>query len=368
VFVSGHGLGHASRMIELLNTLGARAPDLRLAVRTSAPRWLFDLSARVPFEVHACDTDVGMVQIDSLRLDERATARRAAEFHATFGARADAEAAWLRRERAGAVVGDIPPLAFAAAARAGLPSLAIGNFTWDWIYEAYPAFDELAPEVLPEIRSAYAAASRALRLPFHGGFAPMAGRIRDIPLIARRSTREPLETRRVLGLGGGRPIVLASFGAYGATLPYAAALADGRLTVVTTDRDRSPVPDGLPPGALVRLELGALHARGLHYEDIVAAADVVLTKPGYGIVSECVANRTAVLYTTRGEFREQEALVADMPKWLRARHLPRADLLAGRWADAVEALVAQPDPPERPGIDGAEVAAEEILGMIARRS
>ena len=30
------------------------------------------------------------------------------------------------------------------------------------------------------------------------------------------------------------------------------------------------------------------------------AADVVVTKPGYGIISECIANDTAILYTSRG--------------------------------------------------------------------
>ena len=47
----------------------------------------------------------------------------------------------------------------------------------------------------------------------------MAAVTRDIPFIARRSTREREETRRALGLPGDRPVVLASFGAYGADLP-----------------------------------------------------------------------------------------------------------------------------------------------------
>ena len=37
--------------------------------------------------------------------------------------------------------------------------------------------------------------------------------------------------------------------------------------------------------------------------------------------------------------------------------ISQEDLLAGRWADAIEALAAQPAPPERPAVNGAEVAA-----------
>ena len=35
-YISGHGFGHASRQIELINALGTRRPDLSIVVRTSA--------------------------------------------------------------------------------------------------------------------------------------------------------------------------------------------------------------------------------------------------------------------------------------------------------------------------------------------
>ena len=45
-----------------------------------------------------------------------------------------------------------------------------------------------------------------------------------------------------------------------------------------------------------------IYAAGYRYEDLVAAVNVVATKPGYGIIAECVANETAILYTSRGRF------------------------------------------------------------------
>src|SRR4029077_21149832 len=224
----------------------------------------------------------------------------------------------------------------------GVPSIAVANFTWDWIYGVYPAFDELAPDVLPAIRRAYATATRALRLPLHGGFAPMAAVTRDIPFIARRSARDRDETRRMLGLPGGKPIVLPSFGGYGAALPLEVLRRSDRFTLL------GPVQEP-PPGLL--------------YQDLVAAADVVVTKPGYGIVSECVANRTAMLYTSRGRFIEYDLFVEEMPRVLRCRYLAQEDLLAGRWGDAIEALLAQPSAPTPPAIDGAAIAAREIITL-----
>jgi L-arabinokinase len=94
----------------------------------------------------------------------------------------------------------------------------------------------------------------------------------------------------------------------------------------------------------------------------VRAADVVVTKPGYGIISEAIANDTALLYTSRGDFREYDLLVKEMPKYLRVRHIERADLLSGRWDAALEALLNQPPAPERPATNGAAAAADLILG------
>ena len=101
------------------------------------------------------------------------------------------------------MIADIPPLAIAAARRAGIPSIVVGNFTWDWIYAYYPRFERMAPGVISTIARAYADADLALRLPVHGGFDSMAAVTVDIPFIARRSARDPAETRRRLGIDGG---------------------------------------------------------------------------------------------------------------------------------------------------------------------
>ena len=45
-YISGHGLGHASRSIELIEGARRRRPDARLVVRTAAPSWLFRATAR----------------------------------------------------------------------------------------------------------------------------------------------------------------------------------------------------------------------------------------------------------------------------------------------------------------------------------
>ena len=88
------------------------------------------------------------------------------------------------------MIGDAPPLACAAAAAAGIPSVVISNFTWDWIYEGYAErFDTDAPEVLPIIRDAYAQANEGWRLPMGGGFATFQSVV-DFPFVERQGRRD----------------------------------------------------------------------------------------------------------------------------------------------------------------------------------
>ena len=378
-YISGHGFGHASRDIEVLNALGRLAPGLPVNVRTAAPRWFFDLTLTRAIEWTPHETDVGVVQIDGLRLDEAATVARARAFFASLEQEAARDAAWLQEIGATLVVGDIPPLAFAAAARAGLPSIALGNFTWDWIYEAYRPWMGDGATFIEQVRQAYAGADLALRLPMHGGFS-MFRTVEDLPFIARRSMRAPAETRAALGLPSAEPLVLLSFGGYGLTridLPRVSDL-DGYTIVVTSDVTANRRADSAPDAAdAARLNLPAnvrlideagLYAAGLRYEDVVAAVDVVMTKPGYGIIAECAANDTAILYTSRGHFVEYDVLVREMPQWVRAGFISNEDLLAGRWQAALDGVMATPPAPERPSVDGADRAAKRILAAMSCRT
>jgi L-arabinokinase len=156
--------------------------------------------------------------------------------------------------------------------------------------------------------------------------------------------------------------VLASFGGLGIRhlgLERLGSLDD--CHVVTTGHALG-VEGAVPPGVTL-LQDTEVYAAGLRYEDLVRAADVVVTKPGYGIIAECLANDTALVYTSRGRFAEYDVLVAAMPRFLRCRFLGHDDLFAGRWQSHLDAVIAQPAPPDRPATDGARIAARHLLGI-----
>ena len=179
-----------------------------------------------------------------------------------------------------------------------------------------------------------------------GGFAGLESITRDIPFIARHSQRTQDDVRGALGLpprAAGKPLVLMSFGGYGVAGLDTAALGsleglhdcdDGFPRRATT---RSSRPQGL-----LYISEQQLYDNGLRYEDLVRGADVVVTKPGYGIISEAIANDAALLYTSRGQFVEYDVLVREMPRYLRARvHRTGGSAERETGATALEKLLQQ---------------------------
>jgi L-arabinokinase len=361
-FISGHGFGHASREVEVINVLGGARPDVRLLIRTAASPTLLARTIRVPYELRPGACDTGITQTSSVQHDDAATVRDAIAFYSGFERRVDDEATALAGNDVRLIVGDIPPLAFELAARLGVPSVAIGNFTWDWIYDTHPGLLDAAPWIPALIRGAYAKADRALELPFAGGF-EVFPRVEKLPLIARRPTRGRGETRAHFRIPPDRPAVLLSFGGYGMPGLDVSRIDCPDWTLVATDRVL-PMNGRARPEHLVFIEEQQFLSSQFRYEDLVAAVDVVMSKPGYGIVSECIACRTPLLYTSRGDFREYDIFVRDMPRYLRCQFLPQGDLFDGRWRVALDALTAQPAPAETIATDGAEAAAAALMEQL----
>lgn len=346
-YVTGHGFGHAVRLCEVLRAIRARAPGLAIALTGAIPEWLVRRDVPGPVELRALACDVGLVQRDALRVDEAETARRCAGFDATWDATLAREVAFLRASGARAVLADVPALPFAAAARAGLPALGLANFSWDWIYAHLAVRVPSLAASARRAAEAYGTASLLLELPFAGDLTAFPRRT-PVGLVARRPRLDREEARRRLGLDG-RPAVLVSFGGVG--LP---GLGPQTLRPLS-GAYRFLFPDDLGADRLAALRVA--------YEDVIHAADAVVTKPGYGIVSDAIAAGTRLVYTDRGDFPEYDVLVAEMPRYLAALHVSNADLAAGRLGEPLARVLALPVPPS-PDLGGAGRAAERVLAAL----
>jgi len=365
-YISGHGFGHASREVEIIHALATRMPGVRIVIRSAVSPALLSRTLQVPFELRPGPCDTGIIQKTSIQHDDEATVVEAIRFYSDYPAVIDRETGLAAAESPALIVGDIAPVAFEVADRLGVPGVAIANFTWDWIYETHPGLIARAAWLPPLIRASYVKASHALELPFAGGF-DVFRTVTKIPLVARRPMRGRDEVRAQFGLEASRPAALLSFGGYGLPdLELGAVDCLDRWTILTTDRVTSSGRE-LPPGVRL-IQEEAFVGTGFRYEDLVGAVDVVMTKPGYGIIAECISTGGSILYTSRGEFREYDVLVREMPRYLRSRFISQEDLLAGRWARELDALLRQPAASESIPTSGADVAADALAVRLSSSS
>jgi len=339
-------------MIEVARKL---PPETRIIFKTLAPRWLYECYFERPLEFHPLQLDVGVIQQDSLSLDGERTLEAYAELLERLPGIIEREIDFARGERVSGIVADIPPAAFEIAAGAGVPSVALTNFSWDWIYAPYVKRRPEYAWLVEKIRQSYAQCDLLLRLPFHGDLSAFPT-VEDTPLVVREPELARQALRRQLGLEPDSKVVLLSFGGFDLErIPWERVerMKDYRFIYF-----RCPVP--------ARNVLHVANGK-LPHVDIVRTADVVLSKPGYGICAECIRTQTPIVYTDRGEFPEYEYLVEGLQTYARSLYVPQGDLLAGNWERYLEEALRLPAARQTLPMNGAAVAAARILALSAPR-
>lgn len=245
---------------------------------------------------------------------------------------------------------DIAPLGIAAARQAGVPSVLLENFTWDWLYEGYvEEYPQLRP-VISLLRDLYSQADYHLQAVPLCRPGPCDLRVGPVSRPIRLSRAE---IRRRLGVEEGRSVVLLSLvgiglGGLRVRLPrdktfYLVAGQGG--SVVAQANVRRLAPD-----------------IGLEHQELVAACDAVIGKVGYSTLAEVYRARIPFGYLRRPGFRESGPLVAFIRKEMAGQEIGEDDLADGGLAAVIPELLARRPPPRRLP-DGAEQCAEFLAAL-----
>jgi L-arabinokinase len=352
-YVSAHGYGHGVRSCDIIRAVRRLYPQINIHVVTDLPEMF--LSGRLgPARVarRPGSFDVGMVQIDSIRIDIDATLERVEHLHARRGELTAGECQWLREQGIRAVVADIPALPIEAASRAGIPSLAVANFSWDWIYSAYVERNKRWRRMADFFREGYSRAGLLLRLPFCGPM-PAFPRVEDIPLVASPGNSRRGEIASLAGCDSDSKWALLSF----------TTLDLGAETLQNIGRIRGWEFFTVLPLQWRGRNVRPLDGARIPFSDIVASMDVVVSKPGFGILSDCVVNRKPLVYAERRDFLEYPVLEEAVRKYLRHVHIPAAELYRGELGDSLEKIWDAPEPREALPHGGDIIAARRIAGL-----
>jgi L-arabinokinase len=178
--------------------------------------------------------------------------------------------------------------------------------------------------------------------------------------VARKATLKRDDLLRKVGLdpADSRPVVLVAMGGW--------ACESWETIEVKGCREFRFMVLGDVPFTASSPVVRATGRLGVDYDspDLVAAADVVLSKPGYGIVSECALHRTPLLAVERQGFLEVPELIRGFSALGPFEDLPRDEFFQGTWEPHLWRLLERPrawrDVPE----DGARVVAGRLAELF----
>ena len=356
-YITAHGYGHGVRSCDILGALLAGHPDVKISVATDLPEEF--LRSRLPFHrdrlrVRPGAFDVGMVQKDSIRVDVEATLGRALELVRERGSRLKCESEILRAEGADLVVADIPSIPIEAATVAGIPAVAVGNFSWDWIYAPFVERDARWRKVIQLFEEGYRQAEVLLKLPFSPPMSIFQKQV-DIPLMAKPGRARREELAAMTGADVGKRWVLLSF----TTLDWNEAALE-KVEALDGFEFFTVKPLDWPG----RKNIHAVDRMKMSFSDVLASADVVVTKPGFGILCDCVANAKPMVYAEREDFIEFPLLERELKRFLKNVHIPAVELYAGQLGTALASVGSALAPKEELASGGAEKVAEILLGLV----
>lgn len=351
LYASAHGLGHGVRLAEVGRAILAREPGCRLTFRGRVRESLLRARVDGAFEVDPREVDVGLVETDQSTQDLAETARRGQALLEEWEDLCSEEARILRESRTSAVVSDLPGIPLEAAADAGIPGIAVGNFSWDWVYEAYE--ERLGQTVFGRMarrfRRAYRSASCLARLPVGP---PMTAfrQVVDVGLAGRRGDElRAAEIRRKYKLPA--PSVF---------------LAIGKLTSREELRRAIRQCPGYHFFGFLDLGGGVSYRRlpdseQRFFPELLRVAEVVVTTLGHSILSECAANGAPIVTPPRLDYPEYDILLAQGGRCHPIVEIGLEAFRAGKWSEALERARSLSPPESRPSTDGAGEIADLVL-------
>jgi hypothetical protein len=331
-FITPHGFGHASRASAVMAALSELIPGIRFELFTTCPHQIFTASLETDFGYHPTLTDIGLVQTSPFAEDLAATCRQLDHMLPFDQTLVEDLAAAIRKLGCRLVICDIAPLGIVVARSAGIPSVLVENFTWDWIYGGYL---KAAPGLQPHIeylshifrQADHHIQTRPLCRPLPDAF--------QTAPISRRARETRSQVRARLGVEGGDKMVLVSMGGVPDRFDFLSRLPEKIepvLVIPGADGRSSPHP---------RVMMLTRHS-GFYHPDLMSAADAMVAKAGYSTIAEAYQCGLPFGYVKRPQSPESDALENFITRHLPAQAISPDSYADGTWICGLPELLSLP--------------------------
>lgn len=378
-YITGHGLGHATRSVELIRGL-LSTKKVRIHSITMVEERFFvnelktynvdltDPNGNVLYQNWHRNLDTGGIQKDVIYLDPWKTLESYYNtVHKNRQVLLENEVAWAREHSIDLILMDATQFGAAIAKELGIKSILVTNFTWDFIFQEMlkAVQSDLSKEQIEYYQEMIDQCSQDVLsvdhyLQYPGGTPLPKGfdhnKIVPGPVLTRQIRNKNL--RNELGISSEKKILLLGFGGHSADWNLQDSfLPDGWVCLVLRAD-----PKAMPSERFQVMPYDA------YVPDLIHAADAVLGKIGYGFVSECLGGGTALIYIPRVYWPEEAYLENVLTNVYHAGvRLPLSEYNNGNWTpyiqDALNKKGSWTIEPDKHPDNATSVMVEHILRL-----
>ena len=346
-FITPHGYGHAARASAIMTSMTEINPNFHFEIFTQVPEWFFSSSQPGSYTYHDCFCDVGLAQKTPLTEDLHLTIERLGKLLPFIPDKINDLVRKIQSLNCKMILCDIAPLGIAVANAAGIPSVLIENFTWDWIYQGYVDEEPMFQRPIHYLHEVFLGAD------YHIQTEPVCVPSIDSHLTTRpisRKARIPGSEIRVrLGIPSSAKVVLISMGGIQGEYHFAQKLAElpdvyfvvpGAGPIMKVDGNRIFLP----------------HHSDFYHPDLMFASDMVIGKAGYSTIAEAYWASIPFAYVARQRFPESAVMTEYIQKSIGGFEISAEVFQGGNWISRLPEWISKPRIQREP-LNGADQAA-----------
>lgn len=282
-YISDHGFGHVSRNIPIIRYILEGYSDIKIVVKTGEAQGLFIKNVLKEYKsrltIYFEKTDVGLLlKSNSLEIDKEPLEKELIKYINTWDNRSIRENDFLKEKSVNLVVSDIVPWIFKSTHKLNIPSVLISNFTWFDIYKEY--FND---NICDEYINVYKLAKKSLLyFLYNSDMKNYLNDIEEVGLCCREFDSKKIKKikeqykRKIVFISVGRSV-------------------DLKDTINVEDLNYDfIVTEGIN---IVGSNVTYLSKETINTQDYIKASDYIITKAGWGTISEilCANKKCAVL-------------------------------------------------------------------------
>ena len=299
-YVTDHGLGHASRTVAIIREL--KKKKIQITVRSNDPFGFLKISLP-EIEIISGQTDFQpvMSKKNDMIFNEPKTRTNLSNWINQMPALIKKESVIIKKIKPNIIISDISFMAILAASENNIRSILVSSFVWNESLK-------ISNNLKEYIKNSYKNVDIILRLSL--GTAVDFQNVHKMGVVARHSTLSRKQIRKDLGIKSNEQLVLVSL--------------SGKEKIQLKHSKNIKILDVSDYSIIKKSRMKNL----IEGQNLVAAADLVICKCGYGFVSECLTSKTRFFYILEPKHTEANSIHKELQKLGLKNRISRKQLLS----------------------------------------